>query len=70
MFDEQLRSSFSFTEAFAKAVPLIKQREIDAGKSDGFSNPQISLGVGIAPVLQALEQELKATASAGGKPPP
>ncbi|MDQ3271936.1 MAG: C13 family peptidase, partial [Pseudomonadota bacterium] len=40
MFDEQLRSTHSFEEAFARAVPLIKQREIDAGKDDGFSNPQ------------------------------
>ena len=41
VFHEQLRQTHSFTEAFAKAVPLIQQREVEAGKSDGFSNPQI-----------------------------
>ncbi|RYE41851.1 MAG: hypothetical protein EOP24_35135 [Hyphomicrobiales bacterium] len=58
MFDEQLRSTRSFTQAFANAVPLIRQREIDAGKDDGFSNPQISVGAGIAPVLDALAARL------------
>lgn len=60
LFDEQLRKTHSFEAAFAAAVPLIKQREIDAGKDDGFSNPQISVGTGIRPVLQALEQRLAA----------
>ena len=58
MFDEQLRKTHSFETAFAAAVPLIKQREIDAGKADGFSNPQISVGARIAPVLSALESRL------------
>ena len=60
MFDEQLRKTRSFEQAFANAVPLIKQREIDAGKDDGFSNPQISVGSGIRPVLKILEQRLEA----------
>ena len=60
MFDEQLRNTFSFEQAFAKAVPLIKQREVDAGKADGFSNPQISVGEKIRPLLAALEQRLSA----------
>ena len=60
MFDEQLRKTRSFEQAFANAVPLIKQREIDAGKDDGFSNPQISVGSGIRPVLKNLEQRLDA----------
>lgn len=60
VFDEQLRGVHSFEQAFAAAVPLIRQREIDAGKPDGFSNPQISVGVGIRPLLQALEQRLDA----------
>ena len=60
MFDEQLRKTRSFEEAFANAVPLIKQREIDAGKDDGFSNPQISVGPGIRPFLKRLEQRLDA----------
>lgn len=60
MFDEQLRKTHSFEQAFARAVPLIKQREIDAGKEDGFSNPQIRVGANIAPVLRTLEQRLDA----------
>lgn len=60
MFDEQLRRTRSFEKAFAAAVPLIRQREIDAGKPDGFSNPQISVGEKIRPFLQALEQRLDA----------
>jgi Peptidase C13 family len=58
MFDEQLRKTHSFERAFARAVPLIQQREIDAGKEDGFSNPQIRVGANIGPVLRALEQRL------------
>ena len=60
VFDEQLRTTRSFEQAFARAVPLIKQREIDAGKDDGFSNPQISVGSGIRPLLKSLEQRLEA----------
>ena len=55
---EQLRQTHSFTEAFARAVPVIQQREVEAGKADGFSNPQIRVGAGIAPVLKALEERL------------
>ena len=44
VFDEALRRTTSLEEAFASAVPVIRQREIDAGKDDGFSNPQISVG--------------------------
>ena len=58
VFDEQLRQTHSFTEAFARAVPVIQQREVEAGKADGFSNPQIRVGAGIAPVLKALEERL------------
>lgn len=58
MFDEQLRTTHSFEQAFAAAVPVIQQREVAAGKTDGFSNPQISVGEKIKPVLQALEQRL------------
>lgn len=59
VFHEQLRQTHSFTEAFAKAVPLIQQREVEAGKADGFSNPQIRVGKQITPVLQALEHRLQ-----------
>jgi hypothetical protein len=58
LFDEQLRKTRSFEEAFAAAVPVIKQREEEAGKTDGFSNPQIKVGEGIRPVLKALEERL------------
>jgi hypothetical protein len=44
LFDETLRGTHSFEQAFADAVPRIRQREIDAGKDDGFSNPQIAVG--------------------------
>ena len=60
VFNEQLRQTHSFSQAFAKAVPLIAEREIEAGKADGFSNPQIRVGTQIAPLLQALEQRLDA----------
>lgn len=60
VFDEQLRSTHSFEEAFKKAVPLIQQREVEAGKNDGFSNPQIRVGAEIAPVLKGLEERLNA----------
>ena len=58
VFDEQLRKTHSFEQAFNRAVPLIKQREIDADKKDGFSNPQIRIGTRIRPFLKALEQRL------------
>ena len=60
VFDEQLRKTHSFEQAFAQGVPLIAQREKDAGKDDGFSNPQISVGEQIKPVLRELEQRLDA----------
>ncbi len=70
MFDEQLRKTHSFEQAFARAVPLIKQREIDAGKDDGFSNPQIQVGAGISPVLRGLEKRLDALPAAPATPAP
>jgi hypothetical protein len=57
VFDEQLRTTLSFEDAFARAVPVIKQREIDAKKDDGFSNPQISIGTEIRLVLDELASE-------------
>lgn len=59
LFDEQLRQSYSFPNAFAAAVPIIRQREIEGHKDDGFSNPQISLGSGMLSVLAQLERERK-----------
>lgn len=47
VFDEQLRrETRSFEEAHAAARPLIDQREQAAGKTDGYSNPQIAAGEG------------------------
>lgn len=56
VFDEQLRKTHSFEEAFKAAVPIIKQREIDGEKSDGFSNPQISVGKDIQLALREWER--------------
>lgn len=70
VFNEQLRQTHSFTQAFEKAVPLIAQREVEAGKADGFSNPQIRVGTQIAPVLQALEKRLESTAVDGAPATP
>jgi len=60
MFDEQLRHTHSLEQAFAAAVPVIRQREVEAGKDDGFSNPQISVGEKIRPVLHEIEMRLDA----------
>jgi hypothetical protein len=64
VFDEQLRRTHSFQQAFAAAVPVIRQREEEAGKPDGFSNPQISLGAGLEPLLKELQARLDAMAPA------
>ncbi|MBT2323070.1 hypothetical protein J7E62_12015 [Variovorax paradoxus] len=65
VFDEELRKTHSFETAFAAAVPVIRQREIDAGKDDGFSNPQIRVGEAIRPVLDSLSQQLGRAGSGG-----
>jgi hypothetical protein len=54
VFNEALRETHSFEEAFKRAVPIIKRREDEAGKEDGFSNPQIAVGSAIAPLLAKL----------------
>jgi hypothetical protein len=55
-FDEALRETYSFVEAFEKAKPVIAEREKAAG-FDG-SNPQIFLGAKIGPALAAVEDRL------------
>jgi hypothetical protein len=60
VFDEQLRHTHSLEQAFAAAVPVIRKREEEAGKDDGFSNPQILVGEKIRPVLRELERRLDA----------
>jgi hypothetical protein len=57
VFSEGLRTGASFETAFAQAVPVIKKREEEAGKDDGFSNPQIFVGKDIKPLLDKLEQQ-------------
>lgn len=44
MFDEQLRRTWSFEQAHAAARVAIEERERAAGKTGGYSNPQISVG--------------------------
>ena len=57
MYVDALQSTWSFTEAHAQARQLIAVREKEAGKSDGYSNPQISEGTGIRGVLQRLQEQ-------------
>lgn len=65
MFDEQLRSGASFEQGHARARQLIEQREREAGKEDGFSNPQIRIGEAIRPLLQKLDEAHRPPASPG-----
>ena len=61
MFDEQLRNqTFSFEAAHAAARRLIDEREKQAGKSDGYSNPQIRVGAAMRERLAMLESQRKA----------
>lgn len=57
MYEEELRKTWSFTAAHAAARQVIERREQEAGKSDGYSNPQIRMGPGIEPVLKRLEAQ-------------
>jgi hypothetical protein len=60
MYDEQLRkNTLSFEEAHSAARPIIKQREEEAGKSDGYSNPQMKAGPGIRNQLARLRARLQ-----------
>ena len=60
MFDEQLRQTWSFEAAHAAARTVIEAREKEAGKTDGFSNPQISMGQGVRPILEKLAAQQQA----------
>jgi len=58
VFDEQLRGkTLSFELAHAQARPVIEQREKQAGKDDGYSNPQIRVGEAMRQQLLRLERE-------------
>lgn len=60
VFHEQLRDqTFSFEQAHASAREVIKQREEEAGKDDGYSNPQIDVGAAIRPRLELLQTRLQ-----------
>lgn len=58
MYDEELRRSRSFEAAHAAARGVIERREKEAGKADGYSNPQIAMGAGARARLQLLERQL------------
>jgi len=64
VFNEAMRHTLSFEKAFQRAVPVIKNREEEAKKDDGFSNPQIFVGNGIRPILNELEKHLEASETA------
>jgi hypothetical protein len=60
MYDEQLRTSTrSFEDAHAAARKVILEREQEAGKSDGYSNPQIKAGSEIGPYLLRMQRGLQ-----------
>lgn len=57
MYDEQMRTGAAdFESAFKKARVIIERREKEAGKEDGFSNPQIRIGKNIGDRLGRLEK--------------
>jgi hypothetical protein len=58
VYDEQMRKTWSFEAAHAAARPVIEQREREAGKNDGFSNPQIAVGEDARRQLERLAREL------------
>ncbi len=63
MYDEQLRSStLSFEQAHGAARKVIERRENEAGKEDGYSNPQIRMGARIRPYLEKMQARLEASA--------
>lgn len=63
-FDEGLRKTHSFTDAFRIAMPLIEERE----RAEKFepSRPQMAAGAGIRAKLAALEQQLENGARLAG----
>jgi len=65
-FDQALRETYSFIEAFEKAKPLIAERE----KKENYdgSEPQIFIGENIGRPLAELEKRLKGGESIAGKP--
>lgn len=81
MYDEQLRrETRDFAQAHAAAREVIARREQEAGKDDGYSNPQIAFGQALraplARLVQRLEGEvapapsLPAASASAGRPTP
>jgi len=62
VYDEQLRHTVSFESALSAARPIIEQRERQAGKTDGYSNPQIHVGRKVRERLALLQARLEAIA--------
>jgi len=60
MYDEGMRTTWSFEEAHAAARKVIEQREKEAGKTDGYSNPQIAVGERMRATLAALVKQRSA----------
>jgi ABC-type nickel/cobalt efflux system permease component RcnA len=58
IFDEQLRKTLSFEQAFTNALPIIAEREKKI--TDVLSNPQIAVGDNIRVHLKKLETQLQA----------
>lgn len=69
VFREGLRETASIEEAFARAIPVIKKREEEAGKDDGFSNPQIFVGESVKPLLRRIEEQSAKPAAAPAQKP-
>lgn len=59
MYAEQLRETRSFEAAHAQAREVIALREKEAGKGDGYSNPQINVGARARAQLEKLERALQ-----------
>ncbi|MBX9869073.1 MAG: C13 family peptidase [Burkholderiaceae bacterium] len=60
MYGEQLRDqTLSFETAHAAARIIIKKREEEAGKDDGYSNPQIQMGDAMRLYLALLQDRLQ-----------
>lgn len=57
MYVDALASTWSFEAAHAQARQLIETREKEAGKTDGYSNPQLRMGTAIRPVLERLAEQ-------------
>jgi hypothetical protein len=56
-FDQALRETFSFSDAFEKAARYIEQRESDEGLTP--SQPQINVGAAMRPKLDELRDRLE-----------